>query len=68
MPSDCTLTRKVSLNTITRSYCKLRQLVAKIQAKHSGYGASAAMSDKAGGLDAVLFLSTKAEVLLTCNL
>ncbi|CAB4022742.1 Hypothetical predicted protein, partial [Paramuricea clavata] len=37
-------------------------------AKHSGHGASAAMSDEAGGLDAVLFLSAKAEVMLTCNL
>ncbi|CAB3985184.1 RNA-directed DNA polymerase from mobile element jockey [Paramuricea clavata] len=37
-------------------------------AKHSRHGASAATSDKAGGLDAVLFLSTKAEVMLTCNL
>ncbi|CAB4032825.1 ATP-dependent DNA helicase PIF1-like, partial [Paramuricea clavata] len=53
------------------NYEKLLQLgqpVAKIQAKHSGHGASVATSDKAGGLDAVLFLSTKAEVMLTCNL
>ncbi|CAB4005609.1 ATP-dependent DNA helicase PIF1-like [Paramuricea clavata] len=53
------------------NYEKLLQLgqpVAKIQAKHSGHGASAATSDEAGGLDAVLFLSTKAEVMLTCNL
>jgi ATP-dependent DNA helicase PIF1 len=47
---------------------QLRQPVAKIQAKHSGHGASAATSDEPGGLDAVLFLSTKAEVMLTCNL
>ena len=44
------------------------QPVAKIQAKHSGRGANAATSDEAGGLEAVLFLSTKAEVMLTCNL
>jgi hypothetical protein len=53
------------------NYEKLLQLgqpVAKIQAKHSGHGASAATSDESGGLDAVLFLSTKAEVMLTCNL
>ena len=53
------------------NYEKLLQLgqpVAKIQAKHSGHGASAATSDEAGGLDAVLFLSTKAEVMLTGNL
>ncbi|CAB4023269.1 ATP-dependent DNA helicase pif1 [Paramuricea clavata] len=53
------------------NYEKLLQLgqpVAKIQAKHSGHGASAAMSDEAGGLDVVLVLSTKAEVMLTCNL
>ena len=53
------------------NYEKLLQLgqpVAKIQAKHSGHGASAATSDEAGGLDAVLFLATKAEVMLTCNL
>jgi ATP-dependent exoDNAse (exonuclease V) alpha subunit len=53
------------------NYEKLLQLgqpVATIQAKHSGHGASAATSDEAGGLDAALFLSTKAEVKLTCNL
>ena len=53
------------------NYGKLLQLgqpVAKIQAKHSGHGASAATSDEAGGLDAVLFVSTKAEVMRTCNL
>ena len=44
------------------------QPVAKIKAKHSGHGASAATSDEAGGLEAVLFISTKAEVMLTCNL
>ncbi|CAB4010246.1 Hypothetical predicted protein, partial [Paramuricea clavata] len=46
------------------NYEKLMQLgqpVAKTQAKHSGHGASAATSNEAGGLDAVLFLSTKAE-------
>jgi ATP-dependent DNA helicase PIF1 len=60
----------VSLNTIREAIAGLQlgQLVAKIQAKHSGHGASAATSDKASGLDAVLFLSTKAEVMLTCNL
>ena len=45
------------------NYTKLLELgqpVAKIQAKHSGRGASAATSDEAGGLEAVLFLSTKA--------
>jgi hypothetical protein len=39
-------------------YQKLLQLgqpVAKIQAKHSGHGASAGTSDEPGGLDAVLF-------------
>jgi ATP-dependent exoDNAse (exonuclease V) alpha subunit len=47
---------------------QLRQHVAKIQAKHSGHGASVATSDEAGRLDTVLFLSTNAEVMLTCNL
>ena len=53
------------------NYEKLKstgQAVAKIQAKHSGHGASAAKSDEAGGLDAVVFLSKYAEVMLTCNL
>ena len=53
------------------NYTKLLELgqpVAKIQAKHSGRGASAATSDEAGGLEAVLFLSAKAEVMLTSNL
>ena len=53
------------------NYEKLKstgQPVAKIQAKHSGHGASAAKSDEAGGLDAVVFLSNNAEVMLTCNL
>ena len=53
------------------NYEKLLQIgqpVAKIQAKHSGHGASAATSDDAGGLEAVLFLSRKAEAMLTCNL
>ncbi|CAB4027966.1 ATP-dependent DNA helicase PIF1-like [Paramuricea clavata] len=62
---------KLLLEHSTTNYEKLLQLgqpVAKIQAKHSGHGASAATSDEAGGLDAVLFLSTKAEVMLTCNL
>jgi hypothetical protein len=39
------------------NYEKLLQLgqpIAKIQAEHSGHGASAATSDQAGGLDAVL--------------
>ena len=40
----------------------------KLRAKHSGHGASAATSDKAGGLEAVLFISTEAKVVLTCNL
>ena len=44
------------------------QPLAKIQAKHSGHGASAAKSDEAGGLDAVVFLSKNAEVMLTSNL
>ena len=44
------------------------QPVAKIKAKHSGHRASATTSDEAGGLEAVLFISTKAEVMLTCNL
>ena len=44
------------------------QSVAKIQAKHSGHGASAAKSDEAGGLDAVVFLSKNADVMLTSNL
>ena len=35
------------------------QPVAKIQAKHSGRGANTATSDEAGGLEAVLFLSTR---------
>ena len=47
---------------------EIDQPVAKIQAKHSGHGASAATSDDAGGLEPVLFLSRKAEVILTCNL
>jgi hypothetical protein len=47
---------------------EIGQPVAKIQAKHSGRGASAATSDDAGGLESVLFLSRKAEVMLTCNL
>jgi hypothetical protein len=34
---------------------QLGQPVAKIQAKHSGHGASAGTSDEPGGLDAVLF-------------
>ena len=42
------------------------QPVAKIKAKHSVHRASAATSD--GGLEAVLFISTKAEVMLTCDL
>ena len=53
------------------NYEKLRengQAVAKIEAKHSGHGASAAKSDEAGGLEAVLFLSNKAKVMLTSNL
>ena len=53
------------------NYTKVLELgkpVAKIQAKHSGRGASAATSDEAGGLEAVLFLSAKAEVMLTSNL
>jgi hypothetical protein len=53
------------------NYEKLLQLgqpVTKIQAKHSGHGASVATLDEAGGLDAVMFLSAKAEVMLTCNL
>ena len=53
------------------NYTKLLELgqpVAKIQAKHSGRGASAATSEEAGGLEAVLFLSAKAEVMLTSNL
>ena len=68
MPCDCTLTRKVSLNTIYGKLLQLAQPVAKIQAKHSGHGASAATSDEAGELDAALFLSRKAEVMLTCDL
>ena len=44
------------------------QPVAKIKAKHTGQGASAAMSDEAGGLEAVFFISTRAEVMLSCNL
>ena len=44
------------------------QPVAKFKAKHSGQGASAATSDESGGLEAVLFISTKAEVMLICNL
>ncbi|XP_028418786.1 uncharacterized protein LOC114544315 isoform X2 [Dendronephthya gigantea] len=47
---------------------EIGQPLVKIQARHSGRGASAATSDEAGGLEAVLFLSTKAEVMLTCNL
>ena len=35
---------------------------------YSGHGASAATSDEAGGLEAVLFISTRADVMLTCNL
>ena len=53
------------------NYEKLRangQPVAKIQARHSGHGASAATSDEAGGLEPVLFLSEKADVMLTSNL
>ena len=53
------------------NYEKLKstgQPVAKIQAKHSGHGASAEKSDEAGGFDAVVFLSKNAEVILTCNL
>ena len=42
--------------------------VAKIQAKHSGHGSSAAKWDEAGGLDAVVFLSKNAEVMLASNL
>ena len=42
--------------------------MVKIQARHSGRGARAATSDEAGSLKAVLFLTTKAEVMLTCNL
>ena len=45
-----------------------REPICKIHAKHSGVGASAATSDIAGGLDAILFLSKKAEVMLTSNL
>lgn len=44
------------------------QPVAKIHAKHHGHTASAATSDEAGGLEAVLFISNKAEVMLTCNI
>ena len=44
------------------------QPVRKIQAKHSGHGALAAKSDEARGLDAVVFLSKNAEVMLTSNL
>ena len=53
------------------NYEKLKstgQPVAKIQAKHSGHGASAAKSDEGGGLHAVVFLSKNAEVMLTSNL
>ena len=49
------------------NYEKLRangQPVAKIQARHSGHGASAATSDEAGGLQPVLFLSKRADVML----
>ena len=45
-----------------------QQPIAKIQAKNSGAGASAATSDVAGGLEAVLYLAKKAEVMLTSNL
>ncbi|XP_028413092.1 ATP-dependent DNA helicase pfh1-like [Dendronephthya gigantea] len=40
---------------------EIGQPLVKIQARHSGRGASAATSDEVGGLEAVLFLSTKAE-------
>ena len=53
------------------NYTKLLELgqpVAKKEAKHFGCGASAGTSDEAGGLEAVLFLSGKAEVMLTSNL
>ena len=52
------------------NYEKLKSIgqpVAKIQAKHSGHGTSAAKSDEVGGLDAVVFLSKNADVMLTCN-
>ena len=44
------------------------QPVAKIHAKHRGHTASTATSDETGGLEAVLFISNKAEVILTCNI
>ena len=44
------------------------QPIAKIQAKHSGHSALAVKSDEAEGLDAVVFLSKNAEVMLMCNL
>ena len=53
------------------NYEKLRangQPVAKIQARHPGHGASAATSYEAGGLELVLILSKKADVMLTSNL
>ena len=47
---------------------EIGQPLVKIEARHSGRGARAATSDEAGGLEVVLFLTTKAEVMLTCNL
>ena len=50
------------------NYEKLLQLgqpVAKIQAKHSGHGASAATSNETGGLDAVLLVSAMAHLALS---
>ena len=67
MPFDCSLTKRVA----QYNYEKLLengQSVAKIKAEHSSQRARAAMSDEAGGYEAVLFISTKAEVMLTCNL
>ena len=46
----------------------MRQPVVKIQARHSGRGASAATADDAGGLKAIFYLSTKSEVMLISNL
>ena len=42
--------------------------MAKIHAKHPCHTASAAMSDEAGGLETVLFISNIAEVMLAFNI
>ena len=64
----CTLIKKSFAEYNYEKLLQIGQPLVKIQARHSGCGARAATSDEAVGLEAVLFLATKAEVMLACDL